>query len=314
MRLFLKYLATVCAIAVVTSVSMGKLVDHGLILLENSRYQEWDNIARGSINAEVVILGSSRGVSGYNPQILSSRLGKKAYNLSYDAGTFELQASKYALYATNNKTPDVIIQNIDLTHFNPGDSLIGENNMLPFREEALFKNHFSGYENHIFEPWNIYSIKYTKNFRFIRKGVFGYFDYQNEHEVNYDGFVPENKAFKEDTRNLQALERTVQVKRYKYLFRNVETVKQTMIQYSKKSKVAIVWAPEYSVRYNMAPELHALVSAEFKKLAGEHPNILFVDLANHPMGKDQSNFYDTFHLNGKGATTFSELLIPYLPL
>ena len=314
MSMFYKYLAIICAMTVFVSVGIGKLVDNGLILLENSRYQEWDNIARGFINAEVVVLGSSRGVSGYNPQILSAGLGKKAYNLSYDAGTFELQASKYALYAANNKTPDLVIQNIDLTHFNPGDSLIGENNMLPFREETLFRKHFSGYENHIFEPWNIYSIKYTKNFRFIRKGVFGYFDYQNEHEVNYDGFVPENRAFKEDTRNLQALERTVKAKRYKYLFHNVETVKQTMIQYSKKSKVIIVWAPEYSARYNIATELHALVSAEFKKLATEHPNISFIDLAKHPMGKNQSNFYDTFHLNGNGSTTFSELLIPYLLL
>ncbi|MDP5102086.1 MAG: hypothetical protein NWQ09_12240, partial [Nonlabens sp.] len=144
MRLFLKYLATVCAIAIFTSVSIGKLVDHGLILLENSRYQEWDNIARGSINAEVVILGSSRGMTSYNPHIIENGLNKDTYNLSYDAGSFSLQSSKFHLYLENNTTPKLIIQNIDLTHFSTNNVLIGENNMLPFREEALFKNHFSG--------------------------------------------------------------------------------------------------------------------------------------------------------------------------
>lgn len=313
MKGFLKNLAIVTIITAALCVTVGKLVDHGLIQLENSRYQEWNQIARGTINAEVVILGSSRGVSGYDPRIIGAGLGKKAYNLSYDAGTFGLQASKYQLYAENNKTPELIIQNIDITHFNTSELLIGENNMLPFRETTLFKKHFAGYENHIFEPWNVYSIKYTKNFRFIRKGIFAYAGVLNEHEVHIDGYVPDNRPFKPDTRNLQALRKTVHGDNFKYLFRNIEIVKQQMIQYSKKSKVVIVWAPEYVDRYNIAPELHAQVSAVFKTLASMYPNISFIDLANHTMGLDQTNFYDTFHLNTKGSASFSELLVPYLP-
>jgi len=312
MKHFLKYLAVICALTVVFWIGAGKMVDHGLIKLENSRYQEWDNIARGTINAEVVILGSSRGVSGYNPQIIGAGLNKKAYNLSYDAGSYALQASKFNLYLENNKTPELIIQNIDFTHFAANDSLIGENNMLPFRENDLFKTHFAGYENHIFEPWNLFSIKYTRNFRFIRKGLYGYFSIYDGHNIHKDGFVANDEAFKKDKRNLVALKKTVEARSYAYLLRNVETVKKSMATYSLKSEVVVVWAPEYIERYALAPELHAIISAQFRTLASQHSNITFIDLSDHAMGKEAVNFYDTFHLNSTGSSKFSTLLVPYL--
>jgi hypothetical protein len=312
MNKFLKYFVIICALTAVFWIGAGKIIDHGLIQLDKSRYQEWEAIAGGGINADVVILGSSRGVSGYNPQIIGEGLRKKTYNLSYDAGSFALQASKFDLYLENNKTPKIIIQNIDFTHFAANDTLIGENNMLPFRENDLFKTHFAGYENHIFEPWNLFSIKYTRNFRLIRKGLYGYFGVYDGHNLHDNGFVSKDEVFKKDQRNLVALKKTVKARKYAYLLRNVEIVKKSMVSYSIKSKVVVVWAPEYIERYALAPELHAIISEQFRTLASRYPNITFIDLSDHAMGKEAVNFYDTFHLNSTGSTTFSTLLVPYL--
>jgi len=104
---------------VVTAIGYGlePVLDYGLNNLPGSVYEEWKNIVDGEIDANLVVVGSSRGVVSYNPVMLQEQLEHSGYNLSFDAASYNLQQSKLNVYLLNNKMPSIIIQNIDLSHF-----------------------------------------------------------------------------------------------------------------------------------------------------------------------------------------------------
>jgi len=71
-------------------------------------------IHKGEINSEILICGSSRGESHYNPEIISRTLGFSCYNISIDGSRLGVQLAVLKWYLKTNRAPLYLIQNIDV--------------------------------------------------------------------------------------------------------------------------------------------------------------------------------------------------------
>lgn len=78
-------------------------------------YQQWSGLYQDSLNADIVVLGSSRAWTQYNPAILDSILNTNTFVNGIDGSAINRQMLKYENYRRLclNK-PKLILQNIDL--------------------------------------------------------------------------------------------------------------------------------------------------------------------------------------------------------
>ena len=76
--------------------------------------ESWHDLMYRQIDADLVIVGSSRAKNHIDPEILDTVLHTNAYNLGMSGTKFDLQAAQYNLYRSHNKKPNVILFCIDV--------------------------------------------------------------------------------------------------------------------------------------------------------------------------------------------------------
>lgn len=88
-------------------------ISKGLLLMEDYRFMSWSDILREDINADVIILGNSRGLSHFEPWTIDSICGTDTYCLGLGGYPINVELLKYYCYQLHNKKPRCIIQQID---------------------------------------------------------------------------------------------------------------------------------------------------------------------------------------------------------
>ncbi len=77
------------------------------------KYVVWSDILHRRIDADVVIIGSSRAWCSYNTFILDSLLECNSYNLGIDGHQLDMQLIRYETYRRYSPAPKVILINTD---------------------------------------------------------------------------------------------------------------------------------------------------------------------------------------------------------
>ena len=155
------------------------------------------------IDADVLVMGSSRAYRHIDPLIIDSILGVNSYNLGMSGSAFNRQIHKYNLYRKDNCKPKLIIQNIDWATL---DYTVDKEKIqfLPFfwnkamREEIIANEHFSNLEKWFpliryygyNIPLSIYPRKLTKGYRILNTP----FDGTTYSTVNSISFQPDNRT------------------------------------------------------------------------------------------------------------------------
>ncbi|MFV9484375.1 hypothetical protein ACNI3T_11065, partial [Christiangramia sp. ASW11-125] len=68
------------------------------------------------------------------------------------------------------------------------------------------------------------------------------------------------------------------------------------------------WAPEYEERLIINQTSVSKIKMKIEEIIRDYPNAYFLDYSSHPLSKNANLFYDTFHLNAKGAKIFSKII------
>lgn len=77
------------------------------------KYTVWNDIYNGDINADVLIIGSSRAVNHYDTHILDSLLVCHTYNLGISGHFIDMQVIRYMTYVRFNNKPKLVLLNVD---------------------------------------------------------------------------------------------------------------------------------------------------------------------------------------------------------
>lgn len=307
MKLFFKYILVIFLISVSTGLTIEFLSDNGLRNLKNCNYNDWENIIEGKINANIIINGSSRGYVGYNPVIFEKQLNLSCFNISYNAGGYNLQQSKFDIYLKNNKKPEIIIQNIDLAYFIKNDELAEEQQFVPFLYDNDIETFIKQYDQKYSYLKYIPLLKYNQDLKLLKKGLIANFSSSVDNNMKtYQGYCPQNRDFHIDYNNLKKKNdnNIIENKRRTKLLN--EMVDLYFFKLNKNAKVILIWAPEYRLRLNTDFELkRKAILEEILVIQKKYKNFLFIDMAHDEIANDSKYYYDTFHLNELGSNVFS---------
>lgn len=114
MKQFLKTILLLTCILLVLNVVLDILFTKALNRSQGIVYREWNNIIHNTVDADLLVVGSSRAWVQYDPYIMDSVLSVNSYNLGLDASHIQRQIVKYEVYRHyQKKKPSILIINFD---------------------------------------------------------------------------------------------------------------------------------------------------------------------------------------------------------
>lgn len=292
MRKFISRAMVFCLILYVTLV----IVDYAYSgLIRKSNYtpvEAWTDIVDGTIQADVIALGSSRTLVQVDPMILDSVLCSCSYNLGYNGSPINRQVKKYNIYRRRNAKPKLIIQNIDAWSLGYRIGYEKEQ-FFPFFWKKDIRNKFFSSEPFTFGEKYIPLYRYhglnlqmfTRSMpRSLNKGYLA-------HNEKWDGT---------NYLNQDSIEFIVNDTTYHMFDSFLQSVTEDSIM------VVFVYSPLYfgaTKKIRNIDEMYAI----YKSLADKY-SIPILDYSDLWICNDTTYFYNAMHLNKSGAEIYTDSL------
>jgi hypothetical protein len=272
----------------------------GLTRYSASARGVWNAVVKGKVNTDIIVCGSSRALVHYNPAIIANETGLSTFNLGRNGTFVDLQLSFLKTYLAHNKAPRCIIQNLDNSCFKTTRQIFEPAQYIPYlNEPALYERLITldpGYQRMRRIP--LLGIIENRLLLTSLAGLAGVYP----KEDHFNGFRPtdrpwtgEFERFKESHPNgaMLAMED-----------KGVEIFRE-LIECSLKSgaKVVLVYSPEYKEVQPLFKNREE-VFRKIRDIATEY-KVVFWDFSDDPICSDRSLFYNSQHLNSRGANLFS---------
>ena len=306
--MILRFFNKIIALFLMLSLSLytlGLMVDKGLRKSRNAYFASWNDLYSSKINADLLIMGSSRAEFHISPKILDSTLSLNAYNLGLSAWHFDMQYARFRMYLQHNRKPKYIIQNVDIYGFSKRSDVADYPQFLPYIQDTILQNTIRGHKGEFdFYQRNIPLLKYKNQQKIAFEGLFNFLGFSNLYDTTskYKGYRGNDYAWNKDFESFK--------KRFpngaKYRFN--KEVKRQFDEYlafcqRENIKVFLVYAPEY---YEVQPyykNKSDLINLCHK--AVEKHGCYFLDYSKNLLCYNRKYFYNSQHLNKIGAELFS---------
>ena len=287
--------------AFILAIVVDAMITSGLRKTDIRKYAVWNDIYKGDINADVVIMGSSRAWCGYNTYILDSLLRCNSYNLGLDGHPFDGQLIRYDTYRRFNSKPSLIILNTDFlsTLHNSADSQYEREQFFPYINDSEL----------------IDAVANAKHISWLDRHLplFRYFGYRYDINNGIKAFLGERKfvdggLYKGYRGNNYQWDRASLDKDTVWVVEVDSLIVTQIDRFVKDSKnegiqVIFVKAPVYRPLLNHFSGIF-LTDSIFASIANKY-NVPILDYYYSPLGLDSLNFYNPSHLNKEGSELFT---------
>lgn len=285
----------------------NSLITFGLHRITTGQFGVFNRIMNGQVNADILITGSSRAMVDYDPQIIGGDTDITTFNIGLNGSQTDMQVALLKAYLHHNKAPRLLIHNLDLFSFQTSHGGVYDpGQYLPYlKEHAIYEALIS------IDP-QCWKSKYLPMYGYVVedmrlnwitgvKGLFGL----NPTEDHHLGFVPRQRAWTGEFDAFQeshshGVEFGIEPKGEELISDMIELCQR------KGITVVLVYSPEFF-------EMQALEknrSEVFKRFHDlqERYGVLFWDYSKSEISSNRSLFYNSQHLNAKGAELFSKEL------
>jgi hypothetical protein len=287
--------------------ALDRLIDAGLRRVQTSHYGVINRTASGSINADIIISGSSRALVHYDPVILQEISGLSAYNLGADASHIDMQLAVLKLYLKHNKRPSLVIQNLDMHSLEPSEVLY---------EGALFKPYVREDEELFaaiqkIEPdawkWRVLPLYgyATEDVRFSWLIGLGALCGFQPPEDCIRGFRPSDQTWTGAFDRFR--KKNPDGVSYEINPAGIAALEE-LIQLCKTNQIALLlsYSPQYEEMLNLVKN-RSEVFSQFRRMARDFDVPLW-DFTDSFLCRDKYYFYNSQHMNRRGASEFSTQL------
>ncbi len=265
----------------------------------------WNEIYKGKINYDLLIYGSSRAWVHFNSMVLEENLGLSTYNLGMDGHNFWLQYLRHKALLKYNMKPKVIILSVGIFSLNKRNDLYNLNQFLPFIFDLDIYKYTSTYEGFSLMDYTIPLYRYSGKQDVIKKAIYDYQQTDTERPYRIRGFRGMKRAWNQDLEKAKSRLNHINVK-------NDKASEDLMQQFLNECndlgiKVIIVYSPEQVSGQSFVENRDEVVNT-YVKMAKRN-GITFLDYSDDEMCYNKSLFYNSMHLNEKGANIFTNKLI-----
>lgn len=277
-------------------------VDRGLRSSDYVDYAEWNDIYNGDVNADLLIMGSSRAWRQVDPSILDEELGLNSYNLGIDGYHIPMQIGKFKVYETYNKTPNKMIYIVDHFSFDQREDLFNKNQFLPYVKDSLLQSYMKRYSGFGWEHYNIPFYQYSGSKEVSFAGLAEYFNLKDFNGTKYKGYQSQDILW--ETGFDLELKNNPKGKRAKYLPQVIREFDQFVSSIKNEGiDMTLVYAPEYFEFQKYTTNRDSIVNL-YEFIANKH-QIPFIDYSDHELCDSKDYFYNPTHLNRDGAEKFT---------
>lgn len=305
MKAFLTKLVLLIFITSILLSAIAIVSDNGLRETKHDNYVVWNELYAGNINADIIILGSSRAWVHVSPSILDSILNVNSYNLGLDGQNFIMQSCIYEAYLQHNINPKIIIHCLDVTSLTDQSELFNLEQTLPYLNDSIVSKKTKQHEGYAwvdyYNPFSKYLFRrealwlgISESLGLIEHNSAKYKGYQGKDDV-WDGkfelFIesnPEGLHLKLDSNVRNLFE--------EYLVRNIK----------QRIQPVLVFPPELKENQVFIENRDSILNV-YTMLAKKH-SLSFLDYSDDAICYNRKYFYNSSHLNRSGAEIFTTKL------
>lgn len=278
-------------------------INAGLRRIPTGSFGVTNRILHGQVNADIIVTGSSRALTHYDPRILQEETGRTAYNIGINGSQTDLQLALLRAYLRHNRRPALVIHNLDLFSFVTTREVYEPARYLPYlREPSLYatlKDINPSTWKCRYLPLYGYAVQ---DLRFTwllgLKGFLGWYpreDLQRGFEPRHTPWTGDFEKFKQA--NPGGVSFDIEPEGIRSLEELVATARAQDIA------VLLVYSPEY-FEMQALEKNRAAVFAEFERIRSKY-GVLLWDYSGSPITRQRDYFYNSQHLNATGASAFS---------
>lgn len=292
-------------VVIVLIVGSDVAISTGLRRIRTSQFGVSNKIVQGKINADIIITGSSRAVSHYDPRVIQSVTGRTAFNIGRNGSQTDMQLAVLKMYLKHNQMPKLVVHNLDAFSFVTTQEVYDPAQYIPYLNEqeiydALLRINKDAWWKTRHLPMYGYAVEDMRyNWVLGVKGIFGW----SPHEDFFQGFNPRAGNWTEDFEKFKAANQDgVRFEIESDGIRDVEELIQ--LCKGKGIKLVLVYSPEYREMQELTknrPEIFA----NFRKLARRY-DVPFWDFSDWEFSSNREFFRNSQHLNAEGAELFSK--------
>jgi hypothetical protein len=188
---FLKKLILLTLLLVISLYAFSYMVDAGLRRSRNMYFASWNDLYNSKINADLLIMGSSRAEFHISPKIMDSLLRLNSYNLGLSAWHFDMQYARFRIYLQHNKKPKYIIHNVDIYGFSKRNNVADAHQFLPYIRDTILQNVIHNHKG-VFDIYQqkIPLFKYKNDQKLAFEGFFNFTGFSNLYDTTtkYKGY------------------------------------------------------------------------------------------------------------------------------
>jgi hypothetical protein len=258
-------------------------------------YGVWNDILESKIDAEIAIYGSSRAWVHFNPVIFEKELHQKTYNFGIDGHHFHLQYLRHKEYFKYNTHPKIIIFSVDIFTLAKKKDLYNLNQFLPY---MLWNDDF-------YEYTCSYNGFNSSDYYVPLKRYFGNINLSDicasTTKRRCNGFAGIDKKWNTDLKKAKASKPS-----YRIILDSTSILlfKQFINEMKKEDvRLIFVYTPEYIEGQAFVKNRNDIISV-FDEISKKY-NIPFFNYSCSDISYNKSLFYNTQHLNKKGADIFT---------
>lgn len=277
----------------------------GLRKIETSGFGVTNRMVRGEINAEIVISGSSRAQTHYDPRIIQRETGLKTYNLGRNGSQTDLQLAVLKTYLQHNTKPRLIIHNLDSFAFVTTREIYDPAQYFPYLNEVpIFESIKTVYADAWKWKFPLYAYM-AKDMRFTWIAGLRRLIGINPPETHIAGFTPRYTDWTGDFESYR--QQNPNGVSFAIESRGVDQITQLVeLCREKNIPLLLVYSPVYAEMQSM--ERNRKEIFELFQSISQNSTTAFWDFSTSTICQNRHFFYNSQHLNAVGAEAFSREL------
>ncbi len=294
----------VCLFALL-AYGLDAAINFGLRQIRTSKFGALNEFMEGRANADIVISGSSRALSHYDPRVIQNVTGHTAFDIGMNSSQTDFEVAILKTYLAHNTKPKLVVHNLDMSTFvttKKGD-LYDPGYFMPYLGDTNLYSFIRQIEPDAWKcrclPLYGYAVE-DMNFTWV-SGLLGCVGVQQRNDY-YRGFNPRPPVWNDDFQRFKAEHSAgtswpIEPDAINDL--------RNLIGVCRRENVplVLVFSPEYYEMQALATNRSEIIG-KFQEIASQY-NVPFWDYSASPLSRDQSKFNNSEHLNIDGAEAFS---------
>ncbi len=292
-------------IVLLFSVSLHYFLDAQMKQLRYDDAGVWNQISQGGIDADVLIMGSSRAATHIDPAHISETANKSCFNLGMMGHNFYIENARYYYYLQHNRAPQIIILSLDYESLQRRSDLFNHTQFLAYLNDPAVAQATRAYNGFSKYDYALPLLKYVGERTLIFSLFNNYFFPARNKPDRVNGFLARDLKWNADVDKVLDTLKAYSVSPDSLSLAAFESFLKDAK--AKNIKVVFVHSPTHLLGQQKVVNRKEIM-ALYQKYAWQF-SIPFFDYATDSMCSQKSYFLNATHLNKYGAALFTRKLI-----